>query len=42
MADLEQKLRNFQGYFNQHRVHSGMEGRLQGSDANKVTLNFES
>jgi putative transposase len=27
-ADLEEKLRAFQDYFNGHRVHSGLEGRL--------------
>jgi len=26
-ADLEEKLRLFQDYFNQHRTHSGLEGR---------------
>src|SRR6476660_7122135 len=27
-ADLEEKLRAFQNYFNNHRVHSGLEGQL--------------
>src|SRR5436309_16107612 len=27
-ADLEDKLRLFQDYFNRQRVHSGLEGRL--------------
>jgi hypothetical protein len=27
-ADLEEKLRAFQNYFNKHRVHSGLKGQL--------------
>ena len=27
-ADLEEKLRNFQHYFNSHRTHAGLEGRV--------------
>src|SRR5262244_52990 len=27
-ADLEEKLRGFQDYFNKHRVHSGLKGQL--------------
>jgi hypothetical protein len=27
-ADLEEKLRAFQNYFNKHRVHSDLEGQL--------------
>src|SRR5262249_42649568 len=27
-ADLEEKLQTFERYFNRHRTHSGLEGRL--------------
>ena len=30
-ADLEAKLREFQKYFNEHRTHAGIEGRLPDS-----------
>ncbi len=41
-ADLEEKLRAFQDYFNRHRVHSGVEGRLPDPDEGKTTLDFAS
>jgi putative transposase len=41
-ADLEEKLRAFQDYFNRHRVHSGLEGRLPEPDASAATLDFHS
>ena len=41
-ADLEDKLQAFQGYFNKHRAHSGLEGRLPEPGEEKVTLNFAS
>ena len=41
-ADLEEKLQAFQDYFNRHRVHSGVEGRLPEPDASKATLDFDS
>ena len=31
-ADLEAKLREFQKYFNEHRTHAGLEGRLVRRD----------
>ena len=40
-ADLEEKLRVFQEYFNRHRAHSGLRGRLPEPDKAK-TLNFAS
>ena len=30
-SDLEAKLREFQKYFNEHRTHAGIEGRLPDS-----------
>jgi transposase InsO family protein len=41
-ADLEDKLRLFQDYFNRQRVHSGVEGRLPEPGEAKVPLNFAS
>ena len=41
-ADLEQKLRAFQDYFNRHRVHSGLKGRLPEPDEANATLDFAS
>src|SRR5882672_6366711 len=41
-ADLEDKLRLFQDYFNRQRVHSGLEGRLPEPCEAKVPLNFAS
>jgi transposase InsO family protein len=41
-ADLEDKLRLFQDYFNRQRVHSGLEGRLPEPSEAKVRLNFAS
>jgi len=40
-ADLEAKLREFQKYFNEHRTHAGLEGRLPdagGRVADKLFL----
>jgi hypothetical protein len=41
-ADLEEKLRAFQNYFNKHGVHSGLKGQLPDpEDAGApVTLGF--
>ena len=41
-ADLEQKLRTFQNYFNKHRVHSGLEGQLPDPEDAGAALNFAS
>lgn len=41
-ADLEDKLQAFQRYFNKHRTHPGLEGRLPEPGEEKVTLNFAS
>src|SRR5215831_18652880 len=41
-ADLEQKLRLFQDYFNRQRVHSGLGGRLPEPGEAKVALDFAS
>jgi putative transposase len=41
-ADLEEKHRAFQDYFNRHRVHSGLEGRLPEPGASTATLDFAS
>jgi putative transposase len=41
-ADLEQKLRVFQPYFNRERVHSGLDGKLPDSDAAPTPLKFDS
>ena len=41
-ADLEEKLRLFQDYFNRQRVHSGLEGRLPDPEAAPTPLNFSS
>jgi transposase InsO family protein len=41
-ADFENKLGLFQAYFNQQRVHSGLEGRLPDPDASRTPLNFSS
>jgi putative transposase len=41
-VDLEDKLQAFQRYFNKHRTHSGLEGRLPEPGEVKVTLNFAS
>src|SRR5215471_15146999 len=40
-ADLEQKLRLFQDYFNQQRVHSGLGGRLPDSQKALTLLKFD-
>jgi putative transposase len=41
-ADLEQKLRVFQPYFNRERVHSGLDGKLPDSEAAPTPLKFDS
>ena len=41
-ADLEQKLRLFQDYFNRLRVHSGLGGRVPEPGEAKVALDFAS
>lgn len=41
-ADLEEKLGAFQNYFNRHRTHSGLEGRLPQSGETPSTSNFAS
>lgn len=41
-TDLENKLGLFQDYFNRHRVHSGLLGRLPDPEERITTLNFDS
>ena len=41
-ADLEEKLRAFQDYFNGHRTHSGLKGRLPEPGVAKTPLSFAS
>ena len=41
-ADLEQKLRLFQEYFNRQRVHSGLGGRLPDPEAARTPIDFAS
>src|SRR5215471_3149972 len=41
-ADLEEKLRDFQDYFNKDRVHSGLKGQLPDPEAVGAPLNFAS
>jgi hypothetical protein len=41
-ADLADKLKLFQDYFNRQRVHSGLSGRLPEPGEAKVPLNFAS
>ena len=41
-ADLEQKLRPFQDYFNRQRVHSGLSGRLPEPGEATVPLDLAS
>src|SRR2546425_12614990 len=41
-ADLENKLRLFQDYFNYQRVHSGVEGRLPDAEATRTPLSLSS
>src|SRR5262244_3946746 len=40
--DLEKKLRDFQHYFNRHRVHAGLEGRLPESVEESKPISFAS
>jgi hypothetical protein len=41
-ADLEAKLREFQKYFNEHRTHAGLEGRLPDSRGPESPISFAS
>ena len=41
-ADLEAKLREFQKYFNEHRTHAGIEGRLPDSGGPGSPISFAS
>jgi transposase InsO family protein len=41
-ADLENKLRLFQDYFNHQRVHSGLEGRTPDAEVVRTPLDFSS
>jgi transposase InsO family protein len=41
-ADLENKLRLFQDYFNHQRVHSGLEGRMPDAEVVRTPLDFSS
>ena len=41
-ADLEAKLREFQTYFNEHRTHAGLEGRLPDSGRRASPISFAS
>ena len=41
-ADLEEKLRAFEDYFNRHRAHSGLEGRLPEPSGAQTPLSFGS
>src|SRR6516165_415387 len=41
-ADLEEKLRAFQDYFNKHRVHSGLKGQLPDPEDAGAPLSFAS
>jgi hypothetical protein len=41
-ADLEEKLRDFQNYFNKHRVHSGLKGQPPDPEDAGTPLNFAS
>src|SRR5215469_15781234 len=41
-ADLEAKLRAFQKYFNEHRTHTGLEGRLPDSGGPGSPISFAS
>ena len=41
-ADLEGKLREFQEYFNEHRTHAGLEGRLPDSSGPASPLSYAS
>jgi hypothetical protein len=41
-ADLEEKLRAFQDYFNKHRVRSGLKGQLPDPEDAGAPLSFSS
>jgi len=40
--DLEAKLREFQRFFNEHRTHAGLQGRLPDSGGPASPINFAS
>jgi len=42
IADLEEKLKVFQHYYNRHRTHSGLEGRLPEPAGAQTPLSFGS
>jgi putative transposase len=39
-ADLEEKLLEFQHYYNGHRTHAGLEGRLPAPDSPRAPVDF--
>ena len=41
-ADLEAKLREFQEYFNEHRTHAGLGGRLPDPGGRASPISFAS
>ena len=41
-ADLEEKLKVFQHYYNRYRTHSGLEGQLPEPGEESATLHFAS
>jgi hypothetical protein len=41
-ADLEEKLRSFQQYFNRHRTHSGLKGQTPEPGEGHAPLTFDS
>ena len=41
-ADLEEKLRGFQDYFNRERVHSAVDGKLADPETAPTPLKFDS
>ena len=41
-ADLKARLREFQKYFNEHRTHVGLEGRLPNSGGPRSPISFVS
>jgi transposase InsO family protein len=40
VTDLENKLLNYQGYFNEHRTHSGRDGATPGESANNKVVDI--
>ena len=39
-TDLENKLLNYQGYFNEHRTHSGRDGATPAESANNKVVDI--